>query len=123
MTDPLSTSQAPIRRLIETGIALSSELSLEALLRRVVETAVELTGARYGALGVIDRTGTALEQFITVGIDDETRRAIGDPPRGRGILGVLISRRETLRLSDLTQDPRAVGFPPGDPPMEGFLGH
>jgi signal transduction histidine kinase len=111
-----------LRGLVETGIALSSELSLEALLRRVVETAVELTGARYGALGVIDRAGTALEQFITVGIDDETRRAIGDLPRGRGILGVLISKRETLRLADLTQDPRAVGFPPGHPPMETFLG-
>jgi len=116
------TTSGRLRGLVETGIALSSELSLEALLRRVVETAAELTGARYGALGVIDRTGTALEQFVTVGIDDETRRSIGDPPRGRGILGVLISSHETLRLSDLTQDPRAVGFPPGHPSMESFLG-
>jgi two-component system, NarL family, sensor histidine kinase DevS len=116
------TTSGRFRGLVETGIALSSELSLEALLRRVVETAAELTGARYGALGVIDRTGTALEQFVTVGIDDETRRSIGDPPRGRGILGVLISSPETLRLSDLTQDPRAVGFPPGHPAMESFLG-
>jgi signal transduction histidine kinase len=116
------TTSARLRGLVETGIALSSELSLEALLRRVVETAVEVTGARYGALGVIDRTGTALEQFITVGVDDATRRSIGDLPRGRGILGVLISNRETLRLSDLTQDPRSVGFPPGHPPMESFLG-
>jgi signal transduction histidine kinase len=116
------TTSGRLRGLVETGIALSSELSLEALLRRVVETAAELTGARYGALGVIDRNGTALEQFVTVGIDDETRRSIGDPPRGRGILGVLISSHETLRLSDLTQDPRAVGFPPGHPSMESFLG-
>jgi signal transduction histidine kinase len=116
------TTSGRLRGLVETGIALSSELSLEALLRRVVETALELTGARYGALGVIDRTGTALEQFITVGVNDETRRAIGDLPRGRGILGVLISKPETLRLSDLTQDPRSVGFPPGHPPMESFLG-
>jgi signal transduction histidine kinase len=116
------TTSGGLRGLVETGIALSSELSLEALLRRVVETALELTGARYGALGVIDRTGTALEQFITVGVNDETRRAIGDLPRGRGILGVLISKPETLRLSDLTQDPRSVGFPPGHPPMESFLG-
>ena len=121
----LADEQTTLRRLrglVETGIALSSELSLEALLRRAIETAVELTGARYGALGVIDRTGTALEQFITVGVDEETKRSIGDLPRGRGILGVLIHNRETLRLSDLGQDPRSVGFPPGHPPMESFLG-
>ena len=116
------TTLGRLRGLVETGIALSSELSLEALLRRAIETAVELTGARYGALGVIDRTGTALEQFITVGVDEETKRSIGDLPRGRGILGVLIHNRETLRLSDLGQDPRSVGFPPGHPPMESFLG-
>jgi two-component system, NarL family, sensor histidine kinase DevS len=116
------TTSGRLRGLVETGIALSSELSLDALLRRVIETAVELTRARYGALGVIDRTGTALEQFITVGVDEETRRSIGDLPRGRGILGVLIHTRETLRLSDLTQDPRSAGFPPGHPPMESFLG-
>jgi signal transduction histidine kinase len=117
-----STTSGRLRGLVETGIALSSELSLEALLRRVIETAVELTGARYGALGVIDRTGAALEQFITVGVDEETKRSIGDLPRGRGILGVLIHSRETLRLSDLSQDPRSVGFPPGHPPMGTFLG-
>jgi signal transduction histidine kinase len=108
--------------LVETGIALSSELSLETLLRRVIETAVELTGAQYGALGVVDSSGTALEQFITVGIDEETHRLIGDLPRGRGILGALISSRETLRLAHLSHDPRSVGFPPGHPPMDTFLG-
>ena len=66
--------------LVEVGIALSSELSLEALLQRLIETAVELTGARYGALGVIDRLGTGLEQFITVGVDAETQATIGDLP-------------------------------------------
>jgi signal transduction histidine kinase len=117
-----TTTSGRLRGLVETGIALSSELSLEALLQRVIETAVELTGARYGALGVIDRTGFALEQFITVGFDEETKRSIGDLPLGRGILGVLIHSRETLRLRDLSQDPRSVGFPPGHPPMESFLG-
>jgi signal transduction histidine kinase len=117
-----TTTSGRLRGLVETGIALSSELSLEALLRRAIETAVELTGARYGALGVIDRAGTALEQFITVGIDAEAQRVIGELPRGRGILGVLIHSSETLRLADLTQDPRSVGFPPGHPPMESFLG-
>jgi len=111
-----------LRGLVDTGISLSSELSLEALLRRAIETAVELTGARYGALGVIDPTGTALEQFVTVGIDEETQRVIGELPHGRGILGVLIHNRETLRLADLSHDPRSVGFPPGHPPMHTFLG-
>jgi signal transduction histidine kinase len=120
-TEEFSTSER-LRGLVETGIALSSELSLESLLLRVVETAVELTGAAYGALGVIDPSGSALEQFITVGMEDEQRRSIGDLPRGRGILGVLIHDREMLRLRDLTQDPRSVGFPPGHPPMETFLG-
>ena len=110
------------RRLVETGIALSSELSLETLLKKLIETAVELTDARYGALGVIDRAGTALEQFITVGVDDELRQTIGELPHGRGILGALIRDKQTLRLPDLSQDPRSVGFPPGHPPMSSFLG-
>jgi len=118
----LDTDAARLQRLLESGIALSSELSLEALLRKVIETAVELTGARYGALGVIDETGTGLEQFITVGIEPELQAAIGNLPVGRGILGVLIRDRKTLRLDDLTHDPRSVGFPPGHPPMRTFLG-
>jgi signal transduction histidine kinase len=111
-----------LRHLVETGIALSSELSLESLLRRLIETAVELTGAAYGALGVIDRPGTGLEQFVTVGVDEATKATIGDPPRGRGILGALIRDRQPLRLTDLADDPRSVGFPPGHPPMKSFLG-
>ena len=111
-----------LRRLVEVGIALSSELSLETLLRRLIETAVELTEARYGALGVIDRLGTGLESFLTVGVDAETQKTIGDLPRGRGILGVLIRDRRSLRLQELGQDPRSVGFPPGHPPMGSFLG-
>ena len=120
-----STEAAPIdrlRRLVDVGIALSSELSLETLLRQLIETAVELTGARYGALGVIDRLGTGLEQFITVGIDAELQATIGELPRGRGILGVLIRERQPLRLEQLGQDPRSVGFPPGHPSMDTFLG-
>jgi GAF domain-containing protein len=117
-----SMSPERLRQLVEVGIALSSELSLEALLRQLVETAVDLTGARYGALGVIDRLGTGLEEFITVGLDAEARSVIGDPPRGRGILGVLIRDRRPLRLEQLGQDPRSVGFPPGHPGMSTFLG-
>ena len=115
-------SSVRLRRLVETGIALSSELGLESLLRRLIETAVELTGATYGALGVVDRLGTGLEQFITVGIDAEMQAVIGELPKGRGVLGVLIHDRKPLRLRELAQDPRSVGFPPGHPPMHSFLG-
>jgi len=111
-----------LRVLVDAGIALSSELSLDALLQQLVETAAQLTGARYAALGVIDRTGQGLERFLTTGIDPETHAAIGDPPRGRGILGVLIRDAEPLRLHDLGDDPRSVGFPAQHPPMKSFLG-
>ena len=111
-----------LRVLVDAGIALSSELSLDALLQRIVETAAELTGARYAALGVIDKSGQALERFLTTGIDAETHAAIGDLPRGRGILGVLIREAHTLRLHDIADDPRSVGFPRHHPPMRTFLG-
>src|SRR5512133_3340520 len=90
-----------LRGLVEAGIGLSSELSRDALLQKLVEAAAELTGARYAALGVIDRTRSGLERFITTGVDDETRREIGDPPRGRGILGVLVREATPLRLHDI----------------------
>ncbi|HXF99108.1 MAG TPA: GAF domain-containing sensor histidine kinase [Gaiellaceae bacterium] len=111
-----------LRVLIDAGIALSSELSLDALLQRIVETAAELTGARYAALGVIDRSGKGLERFLTTGIDPETHAKIGELPRGRGILGVLIREARPLRLDDVAADPRSVGFPPHHPPMKTFLG-
>jgi signal transduction histidine kinase len=111
-----------VRALVEAGIAVTSELSLGELLQKLAETAAALTGARYAALGVIDRSGNELERFVTVGIDTETRIAIGAEPRGRGILGVLIHEARPLRLHDLTKDRRAVGFPPNHPPMRGFLG-
>ena len=111
-----------LRVLVDAGITLSSELSLDALLQRIVETAAQLTGARYAALGVIDKSGQSLERFLTTGIDEETFAAIGDLPRGRGILGVLIREARTLRLHDIADDPRSVGFPPHHPPMRGFLG-
>ena len=116
------TAHDRLRVLVDAGIALSSELSLDALLQQIVETAAQLTGARYAALGVIDRTGHGLERFLTTGIDAETHAAIGDLPRGRGILGVLIRDAEPLRLHDLGDDPRSVGFPAHHPPMKSFLG-
>jgi len=120
--DALSVSEGRLRALLAAGLAVTSELSLEALLHRLVETAAELTEARYAALGVIDASGLQLEQFITHGIDADLRAQIGSLPRGRGILGVLIREAKPLRLHDLAQDPRSVGFPPAHPPMRSFLG-
>jgi signal transduction histidine kinase len=111
-----------LHALVGAGIALGAARSLDELLLRLVETAAELTGARYAALGVIDREGVALERFVTTGLDPEQHRAIGDLPHGRGILGVLIHDAETLRLHDLSDDPRSAGFPPNHPPMQTFLG-
>jgi len=108
--------------LVEAGIAITSELSLDAVLQTLVRIAAELTDARYSALGVIDRAGRELERFVTHGLDGSARTAIGDPPRGRGILGALIDDPRPLRLDDLTRDPRSVGFPPNHPPMSSFLG-
>ena len=111
-----------LRGLIDAGIALSSELSLDDLLRKLAETAAALTGARYAALGVIDQAGTGLERFVHTGIDPETVASIGDLPRGRGILGALITDARPLRLESISDDPRSVGFPANHPPMQGFLG-
>jgi signal transduction histidine kinase len=116
------TASDRLRLLVDAGIALSSELSLDALLQQLVETAAQLTGASYAALGVIDGAGTGLERFLTTGIDAETQSTIGDLPKGRGILGILIREATPLRLSNLGEDPRSVGFPPGHPPMRTFLG-
>ena len=120
--DALSLTEGRLRALFAAGLAVSSELSLDALLHRLVEVAAELTGARYAALGVIDASGSELERFLTHGIDTDTRAEIGELPRGRGILGVLIREAKPLRLHDLAHDPRSVGFPPGHPPMRTFLG-
>ncbi len=115
-------SEPRLRALLEAGLALASELSLDSLLQRLTELAAELTGARYAALGVIDPSGSHLERFITTGLDDETRTAIGDPPHGRGILGALITDARPLRLHAISDDARSVGFPPNHPPMGTFLG-
>ena len=87
-----------MRAVLDAAIAVTSELSLDAVLQRIVEAAAELTDARYAALGVIDQSGTGLENFVTTGLDEELVRRIGDLPRGRGILGVLIRDAEPLRL-------------------------
>ncbi len=118
----MTPSEPRLRALLEAGMALASELSLDRLLQRLTDLAAELTDARYAALGVIDPSRSGLERFVTHGVDDHLRAAIGDPPHGRGILGALITDARPLRLHALRDDPRSVGFPPNHPTMNSFLG-
>jgi signal transduction histidine kinase len=111
-----------LARLIDAGRGLLSELDLETVLDRLLQTAADLTGARYVALGVLDEGRRELARFLTRGIDEDVHRAIGDLPRGRGLLGVLIDDPRPLRLDDVGEHPRSYGFPPGHPPMRSFLG-
>jgi signal transduction histidine kinase len=111
-----------LRRLLDAVLTVGSDLDLPAMLQRIVQAAVDLVDARYGALGVLDDTRERLAQFITVGIDDETRAAIGHLPEGHGILGLLIVDAKPLRLPDLREHPDSYGFPPHHPPMRSFLG-
>ena len=99
-----------------------SELELDSVLERVLEAGRDLTGAQYAAIGVLDEHRTVLERFITLGIDEETHRVIGDMPRGRGVLGVLITEPHPLRVTDVGRHPQSFGFPPGHPQMHSFLG-
>ena len=115
-------SEDRLRRLLEVGRTLVAELELESLLRLVLDTARELTGARYVALGILDEAKEELERFLFVGIEEETRRRIGPLPRGRGVLGELIRHPQPLRLADVTKHEHSYGFPPGHPPMTTFLG-
>jgi signal transduction histidine kinase len=115
-----------VGRLLEAVAALSSDLSLPVVLRRIVASASELLDAQYAAIGVLG-PGTNVEQirlieFITAGADEETIRRIGHYPVGRGILGVLIREPRPLRLHDLADHPQSYGFPQGHPPMHSFLG-
>lgn len=112
---------ADARALLDAVTAISSDLDLTSVLTRIVESATSLTGARYGALGVLGPHG-GLVEFITTGVDRRTRELIGDLPHGRGILGVIIDEPSGLRLGDLSAHPSSVGFPPHHPPMTSFLG-
>jgi signal transduction histidine kinase len=111
-----------LRRILKIGTAVVSELDLESVLQAVLEEARDLTGARYAALGVLDDEHRELERFITSGASPEMHRAIGDLPRGRGVLGVLTTDPVPLRLADVGDHPRSFGFPVGHPPMRSFLG-
>ena len=119
MTAPVAHDK--LAEVVEAGIAIARGLDLDETLQTVVEAAARVTGARYCALGVLgpDRRIT---RFITTGLTEEERERLGSLPTGRGILGVLIDEARPLRLLNLSDDPRSVGFPPNHPPMNSFLG-
>ena len=121
MTGDENSLPTSTQALLEAVTAISSDLDLHAVLERIVKAATELTAARYGALGVIGHDDLLVE-FVTTGLTDDERRAIGELPHGRGILGLLIHHPEPIRLDDLTQHPQSAGFPPHHPPMGSFLG-
>ncbi|HWE14228.1 MAG TPA: GAF domain-containing sensor histidine kinase [Solirubrobacteraceae bacterium] len=110
------------RGVVTVARSVLEHLDLEVVLDRVLEAARDLTGARYAALGVLDAKRDRLERFLTVGIDEETRRRIGPLPTGRGVLGELIRAPHSFRIDDLGSHPYSYGFPPGHPPMRSFLG-
>jgi signal transduction histidine kinase len=113
-------------RLLDAVVALSADLSLPNVLKRIVEAAAAVSGARYGALGVIGPDQAGLEgglvEFVTTGLDDDAVRAIGEPPRGRGILGLLVTDPKPQRIADIGAHPASAGFPPHHPAMRSFLG-
>jgi signal transduction histidine kinase len=118
---PFTPIAPHVQRLLDAVNVVGSDLSLPIVLRRIVESAADLVGARYAALGVIG-DDTRLVEFIAVGIDPETYAAIGHLPEGHGILGLLIVDPKPLRLRDLTSHPQSYGFPSNHPPMRSFLG-
>ncbi|MFB7833067.1 MULTISPECIES: GAF domain-containing sensor histidine kinase [unclassified Streptomyces] len=114
---------ARVPQLLEAMRSVGTGLELHSTLDRICETAAELAGARYAAIGVVDEEGKGLSDFVTFGVDEEVARRIGHRPDGHaGLLGALIRDPRTIRLADLSADPRSAGFPPGHPPMRTFLG-
>jgi signal transduction histidine kinase len=111
-----------LHQLIDSGRMLVGELSIDRVLDALLDRARELTSARYAAIGVLDEQRERLERFLTRGVDELTHRAVGDPPRGRGVLGLLIDDPRPLRLDDVSAHPRSYGFPLNHPPMSTFLG-
>ena len=118
----LSSTRERLRHLEAATSALIAEASLQGVLARVVEVAAEVIGARYAAIGVLGPDGKTLESFTTYGIDPALVARMGPPPRGHGILGVVIRDAKPIRLADLTTHPASHGFPPHHPPMSSFLG-
>src|SRR5690349_21693003 len=118
----VARTQARVQNLLDAFLSVSTGLDLDSTLRRIVEAAVGLVDARYGAIGVLREDGSALAAFIHVGIDDELARTMGPTPHGKGVLGLLISEPYPLRIVDLSRHPASVGFPPHHPEMHSFLG-
>jgi signal transduction histidine kinase len=114
--------ESRLRRLMEVGPALIAELDMETLLDRLLDTAREVTRARFAALGVLDHRRQRLERFLTRGLSEAEELAVGERPRGNGILGILITDARPLRLAELAAHPQSFGFPTGHPPMSSFLG-
>jgi two-component system, NarL family, sensor histidine kinase DevS len=119
---PIAEREKRLRQLVESNVAVGSEASLDDVLQKTVEVAARLVGARYAALGVLDRTGSHLERLVTTGIDDKTRVRIGDLPSDHGVLRILLREARPVRVADVTKELHFFGFPPGHPPMRSFLG-
>jgi len=122
LSQPSDQGLDRLERLVTTTSALIAETSLEGALDRIVLVAADVIGARYAAVGVLGPDGRLLERFVTYGIDDATRARIGPPPRGHGILGLVIREARPIRLPDLARHPDSYGFPPHHPEMRSFLG-
>jgi len=118
----VKATQGRLRELLRAIETISSDLSLESVLRNIVSAACTLADAEYGALGVIGHDRTNLEQFVYVGIDDETAARIGHLPEGKGVLGALITDVKPIRLRHMSDEERSSGFPANHPPMDSFLG-
>ena len=122
MTDTASRSQSRLEQVVEAGLLLTSEMSLEGVLQQVADLARELLSARYSAIGVLAEDGRTLSSFTTSGISPEASKNIGALPEGRGVLGLVIREARPIRLKDITQHPEAHGLPPNHPVMKTFLG-
>lgn len=109
-------------QLLTAGLAIYEERSVPELLQRVVDAAREVVGARYAALGILDQGSERLIQFVTSGITPAAARRIGDLPRGRGLLGLVVSAGQPIRTADIARHPKRAGFPAHHPAMTSFLG-
>src|SRR5438094_5078274 len=121
-TVQLPSTQERLKQLVAATSALITEVSLDGVLQRAVQVSAQVIGARYAAIGVLASDGRTLEHFTTYGVDSELAATIGTPPRGHGILGLVIREGKPIRLPDLTKHPDSYGFPPHHPPMRSFLG-
>ena len=121
---PLSVIKDPakLRRLLNAVLVIERDLSLRVVLETLVKESCELVSAQYGALGVLDSTNTSIAEFITYGMDAQTIAAIGTPPTGRGVLGLLLAESKAIHLRNIASHPKSSGFPKNHPPMTNFLG-